>query len=75
MDAKTDAMQAEIDSARAANLITDAKADSLAVELTKVQPSIDSAKANSTVPKCISTKNCRSYRNMKPATISSPITI
>ena len=48
MDAKTDAMQAEIDSARAANLITDAKADSLAVELAKVQPAIDSAKAQLT---------------------------
>ena len=48
MDAKTDAMQAEIDSARAANLITDVKADSLAVELAKVQTSIDSAKASLT---------------------------
>ena len=48
MDAKTDAMQAEIDSARAANLITDVKADSLAVELAKVQTSIDSAKAQLT---------------------------
>ena len=44
MDAKTDAMQAEIDSARAANLITDAKADSVAAELTKTKEAINSAK-------------------------------
>ena len=48
MDAKLGAMQDGIDAAKAANLITDAKADSLAVELTKVQPAIDSAKAQLT---------------------------
>ena len=48
MDAKLGAMQDGIDAAKAANLITDAKVDSLAVELAKVQPSIDSAKATLT---------------------------
>ena len=48
MDAKLGAMQDGIDAAKAANLITDAKADSLAGELAKVQPAIDSAKTQLT---------------------------
>ena len=48
MDAKLALMKSAVDSARAANLITDAKVDSLAVELAKVQPAIDSAKATIT---------------------------
>ena len=48
MDAKLGAVQDGIDAARAAGEITDAKADSLAGELAKVQPAIDSAKAQLT---------------------------
>ena len=48
MDAKLALMKSAVDSAKAAGEITDAKADSLAVELTKVQPAIDSAKATLT---------------------------
>ena len=48
MDAKLALMKSAVDSAKAAGEITDAKADSLAVELAKVQPAIDSAKAQLT---------------------------
>ena len=46
MDAKLGQMKSDIDSARAAGKITDAKADSLAGELAKVKPEVDTAKAN-----------------------------
>ena len=48
MDAKLALMKSAVDSAKAAGEITDAKADSLAVELAKVQPAIDSAKTQLT---------------------------
>ena len=45
MDAKLTQMKFDIDSARAANKITDAKADSISAELTKTKTAVDTAKA------------------------------
>ena len=46
MDAKLAKMKSAVDSARAANKITDAKADSIARELAKTKTAVDTAMAN-----------------------------